>query len=372
MNNANLQLASDASKMIILLGRGILDQAEASKLRSRVDDAVYRLVRLGQLNASTPEKLEVEIFIKNIHAALVREMALLNVDTLVNKKVGYGLKNAMATTLTDVAMVRTIFNRLNLVPEPQTPGFDRAHPGVAEATKRGQILNIFGSIVRNDEWMSLMLLLNAPHPVKLNTILTQEYSSGQGRDQREAKVASLVSETKPVGIKASLDVLTISAALTPKVAVQHAKVAPLFSALMVDPANADAINKLLGEATRAEEVVLADVPAFVQRRLDALVKGLTQQKKVHETETKAKREAVERKKEDDAVQALQGMGAHLSVLASNPALLARALQAAGLAPQEAGAKVARALRAPIKAAKASASKPAVKTASSRVNARRKS
>lgn len=370
MNNANLQLASDASKMIILLGRGILDQAEASKLRSRVDDAVYRLVRMGQIKASTPEKLEVEIFIKNMHAALVREMAQLNVDVLVSKKVGYNLKGALVTTLTDIAMVRTIFKRLDLVPAPQTLGFDTTHTGIAEATKRGQILNIFGSTVRNDEWMSLLLLLNVPNAIKLNTALMHEYSSGQGREQREAKVASLVSETKPSSVKASLDVLTISAALTPKVVVQHAQVAPLFSTLMVNKENGEAVNKLLMEATRPEEVALVDIPVFIQKRIDALVKGLTLQKKTHEAETKVKREAAARKKEDDAVNALQNMGEHLSVLAGNPALLARALQQAGLAPADVGAKVARALRAPAKAAKAAASKAPVKTAT-RVNARRK-
>ena len=363
MNNTTLQLASDASKMLVLLGRGILNQAETSRVRSRLDDAVYRLVRLGQLKAASPEKLGLELFVQNLYDALVREMALLNAEALVNKKAGYNFKGALANTLVDVGQVKTIANRLLMVQEAKTQGFDRTNTGPEAAEARGKILHIFGSIVRNDEWMSLLLNLGTHNPVKLNTMLMQEYSSAQGREERAVKVLSLLSETKTVSAKGSLDVLTISAALTPKVAVQHAKVAPLFSALMVDPSNSDAVNKLLGEATRVQEVALADVAQFVQAKLDALVKGLTLQKKVHDAETKAKRTAAERKKEDDAVNALKGMGAHLSVLASNPALLARALEAAGLAPQEASAKVARA-RAPIKAAKAATS--------TRVGVRRKS
>ena len=338
MNNATLQLASDASKMLVLLGRGILDQGDCNRLRSRLDDAVYRLVRLGQLKASSPEKLQLELFCQNMHTALVREMALLNAESLVNKKAGYNFKGALANSLVDVGQVKTIVSRLLMVPEARTPGFDKANTGLNAAEVRGKILHIFGSIVRNDEWMSLLLTLGTQNPVKLNTVMMQEYSSAQGREERAAKVASLVSETKAVGSKASLEVLTISAALTPKVAVQHAKVAPLFSALMVDPANSDAVNKLLAEATWVQEVALADVAEFVQARLDTLVKGLTLQKKVHEAETKSKRAALERKREDDAVAALQGMGSHLSVLASNPALLKRALEAAGLAPQKPGVK----------------------------------
>jgi hypothetical protein len=320
--------------MIILLGRGIINQAQASQLRARLDGAVYRLVRMSQLKVSNHETFELETFIKRMHTALLGVMSLLKVDVLVNKHVSYTSKNVMATTLTDI---KSIFNSLELYIEPKTPVFDRAVPGHTEAATRAQILKTFGSIVRNDEWMSLMLQLGAKDPATLNRLMIQAYSSGQGREMLADKKASLVVEiTKglPLDTSASGDafskVMSVVVGVTPKIAVMNVKVAPLFSALMMDPVNSEAVNRLLGEATRIEEVYVGDIPVFIQKKIDSLVEGLTLQKTVYDEETKAKRTAAVRKKEDAAVTALAGMREHLSVLAANPALMARALEMAGI------------------------------------------
>lgn len=204
-----------------------------------------------------------------MHSALVREMALLKVDALVNRKVGYNFKGVLATTLTDVRQVKTIGSRLMLIPEAKT-----LNTLPSQVVPRGNTLRTFGSIVRNDEWLSFLLTLGTNNPVSLNIALMEEYSSNQGRAERAVKVASLVSEVEPASKKAPLGVLTISAALTPKVAVQHRVVAPLLSALMLDPTNLEVVNTLLGAATRAEEVLLANVSESIQNRLDALIKGL--------------------------------------------------------------------------------------------------
>ena len=69
---------------------------------------------------------------------------------------------------------------------------------------------------------------------------------------------------------------------------------------------------------------------------------------MYDAGAKVKRAAAEQRREDDAVKALQGMGAHLAVLASNPALLARALKEAGLAPSKTGNAVSKSVNPTVK------------------------
>lgn len=361
MNNITLQLAANTAKMIILLGKGILTHTQSSQLRARVDEAVYTLVRLGQLKASNSEKLEMELELKNTHDTLVKELRLLSVDAIVEKKEKYSLMNVLSNGAMSVPQARGIFERLLGAPKTYSTGFEKINKinkRSDEALIRGKILRAFSSIVRNDEWLSLMLTLNALRPMQLNTILVQEHSSRQGINERAARVDSLISEKKRVGVSA-VEAPTILAGLTNKFVAQHPKVMPILSSLMVDSKNGAAVKKLFDEATKLEEIGVSAVAEFVTKRLDTLLKGLTLQQKIHERETQVNRAAAERVREDAAVSALSGMGAHLAVLASNPALLARALEAAGLAPGKVVVK------------KVASKKVAVKALSTRVHARKK-
>lgn len=361
MNNITLQLAADTAKMIILLGKGILTSSQHSQLRSRVDESVYTLVRLGQLKASNSEKLEMELGLKNMHDTLVKEMRFLSVDAIVEKKEKYSLMAVLSNGAMSVPQARGIFERLLGLPTIYNTDFEKIkkiNKSGDEALIRGKILRAFASIVRNDEWLSLMLTLNAVRPVLLNTVLVEEYSSRQGLNERIIRFNSLLSEKKSVS-SSLVETPAILVGLTTKFVAQHARVTPIWSSLMVDVKNGAAVNKLFDEATKLEEINPNEVTGFIKKRLDALVKGLTLQKKIHERETLANRAAAERVREDAAVSALSGMGAHLAVLASNPALLARALEAAGLAPGKVVAK------------KVASKKVAVKNLTTRVNARKK-
>ncbi len=340
MNKATLQIAVDSAKMLNLLGRavgrnkGVLAANEVGRLRARLEQAVYRLVRLGQQNATSPEKQDVVRFIKATYESLVRELGLFKLDVVVDGDLGHNYQKVLVNK-DSLPMVKGVYDRLMAVPEAVTPGFDaleRKSGGGTEVlqARKGQILNIFGSVVRNDEWMSLLLRLDAPTPARLNSTLTQEYSSGQGRDQRADKVASLVTD-KSEATSTDAGAMTVLVALTPKVLVDNVKVSQLYSALAVDKANTPVLDKLLDAAVKPKEVALSDVAGEVQARIDALIDGLQKQQKTYRAEVQARRTAAERKREDDAVVALQGMGAHLAVLANNPALLARALEQAGLA-----------------------------------------
>lgn len=359
MNKTTLQIAVDSAKMLTLLDRGvILSDSQAGRLRARLEQAVYRLVRLGQQNATSPEKQDVVRFIKATYESLARELALFKLDVLVSGDRGHNYQKVLVNK-DSLAMVKGVYERLFAVPEAATPGFDtmdrKAGTFQEIQAKRGQILSIFGSVVRNDEWMSLLLRLNAPNPARLNSALTQEYSSGQGRDQRADKVASLVTD-KAEAAPTEAGALIVLVALTPKVLVDNVKVSQLYSALAVDKNNTPALDQLLDAAVKPQEVALSDVATHVQARIDALIDGLQKQQKTHRAEVQARRTAAERKREDDAVVALQGMGTHLAVLASNPALLARALEQAGLAPAPAATKKAAPKKAV--AAKTTARKPA--------------
>ena len=364
MNKATLQIAVDSAKMLTLLGRsvagnrGILAANEMGRLRARLEQAVYRLVRLGQQNATSPEKQDVVRFIKATYDSLARELGLFKLDVLVAGDLGHKYQKVLVNK-DSLPMVKGVYERLMSVPEAATPGFDsmdnKSGNFEQRQAKKGQILTIFGSVVRNDEWMTLLLRLDAPTPARLNSTLTQEYSSGQGRDQRADKVASLVTD-KSEAAPTDAGALSVLVALTPKVLVDNVKVSQLYSALAVDKANTPVLDKLLDAAVKPQEVALSDVATEVQARIDALVDGLQKQQKTHRAEVQARRTAAERKREDDAVVALQGMGTHLAVLASNPALLARALEQAGLAPAPAATKKAAPKKAV--AAKTTARKPA--------------
>lgn len=364
MNNATLQTAIDSAKMLMLMGRGLLTQAEVGFQRGRVDDAVYRLVRMGQHKDNSSEQRSLVAFLSNLNARLATELSAFDIVALSNNALATharvkALNNerVTATTLSNVAAsIRTIAT-------VKTPQFDQMLEALDKKVKtpageRGRILHTFGSVVRNDEWVSLLLALKVRQPVQLSTALMQEYSSGQGRNQREAKMATLVTVADNGKSTVAPQVLTVMVALTPKVAIQHAKVATLFSALMIDAANTDVVNSLLTQATTPQEVAIAGIDAFVQEQIDALVKGLAARQKTYKAEVEARRAAQAVKKEDDAVAALKGMGAHLAVLAANPKLLARALEQAGLAQP-----AATSAKAPVKKATKAAATTARKARS---------
>jgi hypothetical protein len=60
---------------------------------------------MGQLKTASPEKLELETFIKNID----RPQQMSATADAWSTKHWLQLQNAMATTFTDVSMVKTIF-----------------------------------------------------------------------------------------------------------------------------------------------------------------------------------------------------------------------------------------------------------------------
>ena len=356
MNKNTLQLAIDSAKMMFLLAKGVLTQAQVSLLRARLDEAVYVSVRLGQLNTSSSDKLSTNLYISNMHAVFLEEMRLLSVDAMVEKGSEYRwmLSNGAAS----VPQARGISERLLGIPQVDFKKIVSKITSQREELNRGGILHTFSSVVRNDQWLHLLLTLNAQHPVRLNAILVQEHSSRQGLEERMEKFDSLVSET--MILDASIPVAavepTMLAGLTVKFLGQHPKVLPILQLLKSGSATIEVVNKLFNEAAKVEEIAQSNVAEFIKNRLDALVKGLTQQKNIYEREVKEKRAVVKREKEEAAVLALKGMGAHLAVLAANPELLARALEAAGLAPKKVAitkdnvavkkpAKVARAKKA---------------------------
>lgn len=342
MNNATLQLAIDAAKMTCLLGKGVVDPAEVSFQRGRVEDAVYRLVRMGAQKESGSEVRNLTKFIGDLHEKLVDVLNKVDVDVLTDSGVAsYSRVKLRNAERFNDKHSREFASNLRAVQSVKTPMFDRAIEAIDKKAKnsgeRGRILHTFGSVVRNDEWMSLLLQLGAKKAVKGNTALIQEYSSGQGRAQRLTKMATLLS----AGIAqagTATGVVTVMVGLTPKIVIQHEKVAPLFAALMANVANTEAVNTLIEQATIAQEVAVTGVDAFVSERIDALVKGLTARQKTYASEEAARRKALDKKKEDDAVAALKGMGSHLAVLAANPKLLAQALEQAGLSTTAAPAK----------------------------------
>lgn len=330
MNNATLQLAVDASKMLILLGKGSIDSKEAGRIRARLDEVVFRLWVAGNDKsiARKVETLGLVGYVTQLHEALTKSMAYFNVASLVRVKPNYGLKNVLISNTVDIKEVRSIAAVLNTLTLPHSGDvFVRLEKNI-----RGEVLHKFNSIVRNDQWLTLLMMLNVPEAVKLNAELMAEYASNQGREQRAEKVAFFVTDVVGNTTNEVFEIkdLFITVSLSAKTLVLHKAVAPLFSALVSNPFNASVASALLAEATKPIEVAVMDVEFALNKKIDAFVLGLKQQQKTYKLEeAKRKRESVQ-KKEDAAVDALAGMRDHLQILAANPELLARALAQANL------------------------------------------
>ncbi len=335
-----LQNALTISKALLLV-EPLVDtkkvQKLASQLRARVDTAVIALAvpTLGQ-----EERVGAyEDYLDALHAPVLAIASIFTLAALVDGPEAKGARYRDTSTAGHRAR-ESVAARLATLLSLEMP----AHAGRPASAAKAELQRAFASLVRNTEWLTLLLALGAD--VKDAAVLAKHqeqlhatWVSGQGQALVEAKLA-LFQVGEPPAAKAQVKAAISSDSAAPgwrdfaldwsgyavvSVELNQSALAML-PQVRTQPVAKDVEGPTVAELLRTAclpTIVGADESAQVvaERKLDELMAGLT---KRSQAVAAAKRQAAERRKAAQkarAVEAVRGLGDLAKVLKAHPELL---------------------------------------------------